>query len=456
MKTIAEILQSIEPPARLVKDTESVRTFKCANPENENEPCEICGGVGLLTYDVPVTDNRFGKIYRCPNNPASADADRYKRLLKYANLDQFEGMNFDSFETAPQFSAYTRAHRENLSEAIKMAEMYARTISDRWLAIEGPYGSGKTHIAVSIARFHIFNGGQAIFTTAPDLLDMLRKTFAPNSEETYSESFDRMRNIGLLVIDDLGVESSTEWAKEKLFQLINYRYINRLPTIITTNIPLQRQEARISSRLMQKDIVQHIIMDVPDYRSLGFSMRQNTSISILDSYWEKRFDTFLADTGNLQSASELCKGFAENPTGWLYITGDYGTGKTHLAAAIANEIDQRNDDVIFTPVSHLLRTLRHSFSDKEGKSFGRWYDQLFSEVVLILDDMHFAGEKPWAQSSLFHVIEHRYNSKLPTVFTASVDINKEHPRFMTRVMDRRLCTVFALNSGNYIRRKRGG
>ena len=116
------------------------------------------------------------------------------------------------------------------------------------------------------------------------MLDMLRKTFSPNSDITYSESFDRMKNVDLLIVDDLGVESATEWAKEKLFQLLNHRYVSRLPTIVTTNIPLQRQEARISSRLMQGDMVQHIIIDVPDYRGLGFALRHNTSISILDIY----------------------------------------------------------------------------------------------------------------------------------------------------------------------------
>ena len=153
---------------------------------------------------------------------------------------------------------------------------------------------------------------------------------------------------------------------------------------------------------------------------------------------------------------ELCKGFAKNPTGWIYIVGEHGAGKTHLAASIGNEISQRSMDVIFTPVSHLLRTLRQSFSDKQKDSFGKWYDQLFSDVVLIFDDMSFTNEKQWAQENLFHVIEHRYTAQLPTVFVSSISATKEHPRFLTRVMDKRLCTTFELTSGNYIRRTRGG
>ena len=167
MKSIAEILDMVVPPESLDEGAGNIKEIKCSKPDDSNEPCEICGGVGLLTYDVPVTDNRFGKIYRCPNNPVSADTYRFNRLLKHANLDQFEGMNFDTFETAPQYSTYTRTHRENLSKAISSARDYADSVGDTWLAIEGPYGSGKTHLAVSIARQHISNGGQAMFTHSP-------------------------------------------------------------------------------------------------------------------------------------------------------------------------------------------------------------------------------------------------------------------------------------------------
>ena len=81
-------------------------------------------------------------------------------------------------------------------------------------------------------------GDTVFFSIVPDLLDHLRAAFAPTSELTYDALFERVRESGLLVLDDLGAENGTAWATEKLFQLINYRYNYRMPTVITTNARL--------------------------------------------------------------------------------------------------------------------------------------------------------------------------------------------------------------------------
>jgi DNA replication protein DnaC len=77
-----------------------------------------------------------------------------------------------------------------------------------------------------------------------------------------------MREAELLVLDDLGSEQNSSWASEKLFQLLNYRYNSRFPTVITTNnLRLQSVDERIRSRLMDKSLVTEVIMDkAHDYR----------------------------------------------------------------------------------------------------------------------------------------------------------------------------------------------
>ena len=51
-----------------------------------------------------------------------------------------------------------------------------------------------------------------------------------SEDVTFEERFEQIRQAPLLVLDDFGTQSATEWAREKLFQILNYRYINRLPT----------------------------------------------------------------------------------------------------------------------------------------------------------------------------------------------------------------------------------
>ena len=77
-----------------------------------------------------------------------------------------------------------------------------------------------------------------------------------------------MREAELLVLDDLGSEQNSPWASEKLFQLLNYRYNSRFPTVITTNnLRLQALDERIRSRLMDRNLVIEVTMDrVQDYR----------------------------------------------------------------------------------------------------------------------------------------------------------------------------------------------
>ena len=72
-------------------------------------------------------------------------------------------------------------------------------------------------------------GEPALFVVVPDLLDHLRAAYRPGAEIGYDELFERVRSAPVLVLDDLGTQSPTPWAQEKLFQLINHRFNTRLP-----------------------------------------------------------------------------------------------------------------------------------------------------------------------------------------------------------------------------------
>ena len=85
-------------------------------------------------------------------------------------------------------------------------------------------------------------------------MDHLRSTFAPDSPLSYDEMFERVRNVNLLILDDLGTEAATPWAVEKLYQIFNHRYNYRMPTVVTTNRRPERLEERIYSRLMDPSV----------------------------------------------------------------------------------------------------------------------------------------------------------------------------------------------------------
>jgi DNA replication protein DnaC len=110
-------------------------------------------------------------------------------------------------------------------------------------------------------------------------LDWLRYAFG-GQDTTFEERFSEIRDVPFLVLDDLGTQNSTPWAQEKLFQIINHRYVNKLPTVITSNLEVAEIDDRVSSRLNDRDLVVNITIIAPDYRD-PFIEHKDSPISTL-------------------------------------------------------------------------------------------------------------------------------------------------------------------------------
>ena len=208
--------------------------------------CPICGGTGFLREDVPVGHPRFGKLVSCQCRLPQIEAQRMADLRAVSNLDALSRYIFDTFK--PEGVGLTEERRNNLHKVCDAAQAFARQ-PEGWLVLLGGYGCGKTHLAAAIANEQIAQGRPALFVVVPDLLDHLRATYNPQSPVPYDERFQQVRNAPLLILDDLGTQSSTPWAQEKLFQIFNHRYNLRLPTVITSNVELEMIDIRIRSRL---------------------------------------------------------------------------------------------------------------------------------------------------------------------------------------------------------------
>src|SRR6185437_12505972 len=96
----------------------------------------------------------------------------------------------------------------------------------------------------------------------------------PNSPIQYDEMFEGVRTTHLLVLDDLGTESATPWAQEKLYQIINYRYNYQMPTVVTTNRRMEQIDDRIQSRLRDQALCKVVEIGAGDYRTLKPGQRR--------------------------------------------------------------------------------------------------------------------------------------------------------------------------------------
>lgn len=171
-----------------------------------------------------------------------------------------------------------RDARATHPDVVAWADRAAADMRDAgMLVLTGSIGTGKTHQAYGALR-HIAAAGpkrfEMIATTAPDMYGLLR----PGGSDKGSEyELRRLCRVPLLLLDDLGTEKLSEWTEEATYRLINDRYNESLPLIITTNFPIRSADGapdlstrlgdRLASRLRQATTVVHL--DGPDRRRPG-------------------------------------------------------------------------------------------------------------------------------------------------------------------------------------------
>lgn len=158
---------------------------------------------------------------------------------------------------------------KNFARALREAKNYAMSENPKhhFLIFAGNTGVGKTHLALAIAWHYLENTRFTVhYRQAQDLIEYLRSGFHLNAGEArdkYEKQLNFIRQVTLLIIDDLGAQSKTEWAEGMLDSIIDSRYIEKRRTVFTTNTAAGGLSARIVSRLSEGITC---FMEGPDYR----------------------------------------------------------------------------------------------------------------------------------------------------------------------------------------------
>ena len=179
---------------------------------------------------------------------AEAKRARIAKIIGSSGLGKrFLNRRFDNFEAEP-----------GVASGFKIAQGYAKNFArlqkdpesqeKNGLMFTGLKGTGKTHLAAAIANKLMAEGVPVVFATMIDLLDKIKESFEHKNGTSEDEVLRLYKSVDLLIIDDIGKEQPTEWALAKMYQIINARYEDYKPIIITSNYSPEELADRMTPR----------------------------------------------------------------------------------------------------------------------------------------------------------------------------------------------------------------
>lgn len=457
MESLGDILRRIAAREGLGAAAGARAGIPSIRPEEpEGEPCPVCRGAGWVSKRVPVGHPDFGEAFPCRRCQQQEPADRVEALHRYSNLGALRRITLEN--TRPDGPLTDAAGQRMFRDALTAAAAFTEKPAG-WLVFTGPSGSGKTHLAVAAANRCIAAGFTTYFIVAADLLDHLRAAYAPDNPVSYDELFEQVRNVPVLVLDDLTAQATTPWAREKLFQIISHRFNAELPTIITVRGPLERLEEGLRTRLEASNgfsrlyrLGEHNTRLARRVGDIPAGMLQRMTLENFDVRGGANANR--AGRESLLMAWQAAKAFAANPEveSWLLLTGPRGCGKTHLAIAIAGESRRQGRAVFRAFVPDLLDHLRATFNPDSPITYDELFEQVKTASLLILDDLGTESSTSWAEEKLYQIVAYRYDARLPTVITSVysvAELAEDLPSIGSRLMDGTMVNWHPITAPNY-------
>lgn len=211
--------------------------------EEESGPeCRICGGVGWLGQRV--------EEWRWEAVPCSC---------RIGMVTQEQRFHYAEFPNSVPPKTFDNFKPENKVEAegLRIAREFVVQREHFILTLHGPNGGGKSHLLEAIGRALLQQGSWVKYSFVPDLLDELRNSYSRDPDAPPSKSFEWLFEHyavlpEVLLLDDLGAESDTEWAVEKLTRLVDHRHRNRLNMVVGTNLSAEEMAEKLTPRIADR------------------------------------------------------------------------------------------------------------------------------------------------------------------------------------------------------------
>ncbi len=114
------------------------------------------------------------------------------------------------------------------------------------LYLHGSFGSGKTYLLAALLNELAKKNYKTVIMYYPEMLSRLKSTF-DNTTESYNDIFDKIKTCDILLIDDIGAETVTNWSRDEILgTILQYRMEHELSTFLTSNLTIEELETHLS------------------------------------------------------------------------------------------------------------------------------------------------------------------------------------------------------------------
>ena len=394
--------------------------IKPDDPERNELPaesaCERCGD--SLWVSTNSEEREDSSLVPC--ECSFGTIDQRVRLRTYAQLGYLEQMKFGGLR---------KNHRvvEDVESFLKAKELAKSFAADPqgWLVLEGASGSGKTHFAAAIVNDLANRGVPTKYVSALEIPDLLRRAWYNNFGDLEIDEFTLLLDCPVLVIDDFGAHSTADWVEAKIDQLLTYRFNSRAPTVIALAKPRDELPERHSTKFGDYAWTRIVTLTRVAREISGLPPTMLNAMSFDEFKPEGSPTANHAMKESLKLGLSVAKDFVEHPGNskpWLYIQGNTGVGKTHLAVAIAGASIKGGLEVGFWSLPEFLDRLRQTYSNRNENQFFTLFDYARNVELLVLDDFGAQQMTDWSLEKLHQLLSYRHDRRLRTVIAGHYKI----------------------------------